>query len=353
MQKKNNKTQNYFDINFNFRLANIKEIIKVMQFLSKNWDNKHILTKNKKYFSYYFKNKNKLNIVICLNKKNKKIYSLFGFIKYSEPAIRRNICGSIGCISKYNKVPPLLGLETFKRMIEIVKPKTYFGIGTNPKNMIPLVSNYLKHFTGKMNHYYILNKNYKKNEFKIAKINQFKFNLIKKKNDNSVKVKEIFLLKEINLSLDLNKGFKDFPYKNFNYIKKRYFDHPIFKYRFFSLEKKTKKALLIARVVVYKSSSVFRIIDYIGNKEILNSINQWCTNILSKENHEYVDLLCTGIQHTLLKKSGFIYKNNKDKNIIPDYFQPFLRKNVEIWYEKKQKKLILFKGDADQDTPRI
>ena len=60
-----------------------------------------------------------------------------------------------------------------------------------------------------------------------------------------------------------------------------------------------------------------------------------------------------GIKSHLLRRAGFVYKSKKDKNIIPDYFQPFIRKNVQVWYEKNKKNLILFKGDADQDTPRL
>ena len=49
-----------------------------------------------------------------------------------------------------------------------------------------------------------------------------------------------------------------------------------------------------------------------------------------------------------------IYKKKKnDLNIIPTYFNPFIKKNVNIYYEKSHKKLILFKGDADGDRPRI
>ena len=41
-----------------------------------------------------------------------------------------------------------------------------------------------------------------------------------------------------------------------------------------------------------RSNSVFRIIDFVGNKEVLFLINELCFEILNTEKHEYVDLLC-------------------------------------------------------------
>ena len=54
----------------------------------------------------------------------------------------------------------------------------------------------------------------------------------------------------------------------------------------------------------------------------------------------------------ILNNSGFIYKSENDQNIIPIYFQPFVKRNITIWYEISKKNTVLFKGDADQDTPR-
>ena len=349
------KKKNFFDKDYIFRLAKVNEANNIMLYLSNNWDKKHILANNKKYFLYQFRNKKKLNIVISINKKNKQIYSIHSFIPYSENKKGKNICGSIACVNKKKKIPPFLGLETFRRMKLITKPITYLGIGTNPKTMIPIIKKYLKHHTGTMNHYYILNKNIDKNKFKIAKVKNFKSSKFNGNKLNNLKTKEIFDPLELKSFLNLNMSYANLPYKDLKYIEKRYFNHPLFKYRFFCLETKNKKkkGILICRVINMRSNSVFRIIDFVGNKEVLFLINELCFEILNTEKHEYVDLLCAGIKFHLLRRAGFVYKSEKDKNIIPDYFRPFIRKNVQVWYEKNKKNLILFKGDADQDTPRL
>ncbi len=33
------------------------------------------------------------------------------------------------------------------------------------------------------------------------------------------------------------------------------------------------------------------------------------------------------------------------------YFDPFLRENIEIWYQKSKEEIVIFKADGDQDRP--
>ena len=56
----------------------------------------------------------------------------------------------------------------------------------------------------------------------------------------------------------------------------------------------------------------------------------------------------------ILSKAGFIKINKKIKIwIIPNYFEPFIRRNVDIKYFtdlKNLKNLRIFKSDGDQIT---
>ena len=79
-----------------------------------------------------------------------------------------------------------------KQMFKLVKHKDYLGIGTNPKTMVPLVNFFFKRFIGKMNHFYMINNNFKK--FKIFK------NFKKKKiriNNSDYELKKISTFKEL------------------------------------------------------------------------------------------------------------------------------------------------------------
>ena len=56
-----------------------------------------------------------------------------------------------------------------------------------------------------------------------------------------------------------------------------------------------------------------------------------------------------------MKSSGFkLINQNSNELIIPNYFNPYLQKNIQIYFfvdSKDIDKVILFKGDGDQDRP--
>ena len=51
--------------------------------------------------------------------------------------------------------------------------------------------------------------------------------------------------------------------------------------------------------------------------------------------------------------SGFKIKKITKKIIIPNYFKPFVQKNIKLRYAfyPSSEKMIFFKGDCDQDRP--
>lgn len=334
--------------NFEFRTARSTDLKSLMLFIKNNWDNKHILGIDKTYFKYQFVNKNKINFILAINEK-KRIEAIHGFIPYSSGK-NKIICGSIVCVDKDSSTP-FLGIEIMKKISLLIPHKTYIGIGTNPKSMIPIVKRFFKRFTGKMRHYYILNS--KLNKFNIAKITR----PVKKIKNIELNYK----LKLVKNALDLKKNFKkklkfkNFPFKEISYINRRYFQHPIYKYKLYLIINHSGKSnsFIVTRDIKFKSDKILSIVDFIGVEKDLSKIGYALKDIMEKGNYEYVDLLCANIREDFLFKSNFILKKQNDKNIIPIYFQPLVRKNVQIWYESSIENLKLFKADADQDTPRI
>jgi hypothetical protein len=330
-----------------FKIAKIQDIKKIMNFIRNYWDKNHILAKNIKFFLYEFQNKKKLNFILAINQK--KIEAIQGFILYGR---RKNshVCGSITCVKKKTKLP-FIGILTMQKMLEINKPKTYCGIGTNPKTMFPLVSKFFKRTLGIMDHFYILNNKY--NNYKIAKIK--KKNSYKSIKNNNYKLNEIFDFKDLKKKFNFKKNYKNLPLKESYYLKKRYFNHPIYKYKFFCQQNRygNFRSFFVAREVCFKDRKALSIVDYRGEINDLGRLKESLIKILNYNKYEYIDLVCTGLNSKILERSGFIKKKKNDLNIIPTYFNPFIKKNVNIYYEKSHKKLILFKGDADGDRPRI
>lgn len=346
-----NKT---FDSKYIFKLAKNNDYKEIMKFLRENWNPKnHILSKNVNFFHYEFSNINNLNFLLAIDRKNFKISALQGFIPYSENIYKSHICASITCVN-LKSTTPFLGIETMIRMLHLLKPKTYCGIGTNPITMLPLVKRYLNRYTGKLTHYYLFNKN--KKNFEIANFPKINFIYENYKNINS---KHIFYREITSFSfLEKNFEFKKFenlPFKSKEYIYKRYFKHPVYNYRFFYIKNKRTnlRSLFIIRKLKFKNSAIIRFVDFIGDINDFFLVRNIANNLFKKENIEYIDFYAARLPNIIKKKIKFRIITSNDKNIIPDYFEPFEKKNVKIFYETSNNKIILFKADADQDRPRL
>ena len=101
----------------------------------------------------------------------------------------------------------------------------------------------------------------------------------------------------------------------------------------------------------YLNSKCLRLVEYFGNTKKIPFLGNDFQYICSKNKYEYIDFYNYGIKKKLLTKIGFVLKSSK-KDIIPNYFNPFI-KNILLRYAyfPKKNKMIIFKGDCDQDRP--
>jgi len=322
-----------------------------MRFINDFWKPNHILGVDNDFFQYEHVDGSNINFFLAINKQTKSISGILGFIPYGKD-LQSHICGVIMQVSPH-EIVPFLGVEIMRQMLNKTNPKTYCGIGTDPKTMIPLVKAFFKREVGIMNHYYYLNPIL--NEFNIIKTSKINKNQLKiadtKKGislDN-INVADEKLINEYYEQLFVEKNL---PRKSLEYLLKRYLHHPIYNYQSYLIydSDSGNQSLLFAREVEYLGTTVFRIIDFLGDVEVLGKLNPWINSIISENCYEYIDILCSGIKQKLFERSGF--KLVKDVDIIvPTYFEPFVCENIEIYFEKSHKDLILFKGDADGDRP--
>ena len=92
--------------------------------------------------------------------------------------------------------------------------------------------------------------------------------------------------------------------------------------------------------------------DFFGRDEDLALAGNEIDRILTEEDYEYIDFYCYGIADSILKDGGFSLRNETDKNIIPNYFDPFLLKNIEIYfYTWFLPDIHVYRGFGDQDRP--
>ena len=231
-----------------------------------------------------------------------------------------------------------LGAKIFFYTIKINKPKLIIGMGIPP---------YLINF-------------HKKNNFIIKKMSHhFMFSSKKeKKNLNKLIIKKIDTFKNIK-DKKIDKLFNyQFPIKSSLYIENRFIKHPIYKYFVYSISFKKEKCLCIFRLVKHRDKNIIRIVDYVGSSDFIKNLKNFYIYILEKYDASYLDFYSYGLPNILLKKSGLSNKDDFKNLIIPNHFEPFQNKNIDILiaylsFYKNNSKIRLFKADSDMDRPHF
>ncbi len=304
-------------------------------FLEKNWNINHIYLKDKNYFKYEFSD----NSNFILAKNDDRIVATLGYFDYDNK-------GDIWTVIWKNAEKMDDGLKCLQFLLN-ADYKSVSSCGINKKT-IPIYE-FLGIKTGRLKHFYILNPEIK--DYKIAKISEKNIKKIDYKN-----VKDIIEVKNIEELLKLidYQELKKYNfYKSPEYFNKRYFKHPYYKYHIL-VKSKVTNSILVYRIVKENGGSCIRIIDFLGEEKEFNELTNYLIDKMLKEKHEYVDIYEVGIEDEILENSGFLERVEKDVNIIPNYFEPFVQENIEIYYMSNCKdKFRMFKGDGDQDRPSI
>jgi hypothetical protein len=334
--------------NIVIRFAIINDVDRIMGSIKEHWDSEHILALNRDFFLYMFGTEDEyINMVIAEVENSHEIAGFLGYIKYSSnepydisPVLWKSIRPRVD----------LLGIEMFFFLIKHTNYHVAISIGINQKTTLPIFRR-LGYFTGKLNHYYRI-ADLKK--YKIAKITDKKIPPVNESKFNILLFNDFYQFKE---KIDMNALNINHPYKDLYYFRHRFFDHPIYHYMVYGVlpEHGGKiSAFFICREIEKFEAKILRIVDYIGNEEYFAGISMTLENIIYKNNYEYIDCYCTGMSEATMQQAGFINRNDDDENIIPNYFEPFLCKNGDIYYwSNALKDVRLFKADADQDQPRL
>ena len=141
----------------------------------------------------------------------------------------------------------------------------------------------------------------------------------------------------------------------------RYLNHPKYKYKIYKVVFKNElKCLFVFRICKYKKFKAIRIVDYIGHKKNFKFGKNLFVSLLNQNSAEFIDLYSYGISNRYIHLSGLknVKKYSKKKIIIPNYFEPFERKNIKLPLAQKFRSkdffpTVFFKGDSDLDRPNI
>lgn len=328
------------------RFAKINDIDKIIMFIKEYWKEDHIFVKDRSFFKYtYVTSNERVNFVLGIGAISGKIYGIRGFI-CSNLNDNPDAWGAIWRKAPY--APKGFGRKLQLYLIENLKPRILAGVGLSKEGL--RAREKLNEQMGRLNHYYRLAN---KDEYRIAVVkNKSIPKVLTELNYTLIEIQTMDRLREVfDCTLYSERRF----YKDDWYIERRYFMYPYYKYRLFGICKENANrfdSILITRDVEHNNSKILRIVDFIGIDQDLEGIYHAIDQLINKNGYEYVDFYQHGISDNIMKSMGMTLRSENDVNIIPNYFEPFFKKNIEIDFSATDiTNLYVFKGDSDQDRP--
>ena len=311
------------------QLTKINKIKQLQVFINKSWKDNHILSKNIKLFKFYYRKDHK-NLNIYTTVSNKEITSFLGFVPTSKFKLKSNYDKDICYLALWFKNEKANSLDVIKKFSYLINQKKWDAICVIGINKTVL-------------------KIYKKFNFKYSKMSHF-YSIVKK--NSLYKNKSTNITKKIKFSIS-----DIFSKKNQEYIYNKYILNPFYDYKVFKLTNNREISLLVVRIINFKKLgyNVFRVIDFIGNYNNLITFKNEINSLALKYNCKFFDFLIGG--NVSLKKFNKFYKKSNINNFIPIYSEPIVNNYSEILFAYKiinnRQKLVLYKGDGDQDRPNL
>lgn len=355
-----------FNENGRIRFAQKKDIPAIMKFIEEYWASNHILAHDREIFEFQYVYGDEVCFVLNEDQETGEIDSVLGYIPYGTEG-DRDIFTAIWKVNKSSGF--MQGTELICYLEKYGRCKNLYCVGLATR--VVSIMKYLRKKIADFDHYYRLNPAVK--EYRIAEIHTFPEGFPGQSGatgqpqpaekpqtpDMSEGVAPQAQFKRVSefaqVEQMLAKGSEErFPYKTPSYVKRRYFEHPEYEYDKWHIRLDGKEALLVCRVQEAAGSRVYRVIDCLGDLGCIAGCGKLFEQIFTEADYEYADCLVCGMDESLMKAAGFTRKSEEDGNIIPNYFEPFEKRNVTIHnFMPKNVDTVMFKGDGDQDRPNF
>ena len=331
---------------YEIRLCKKEEYGELIDFIKMYWSENHIFCKSRKIFEFQHGSAENgyYDFIIAVHKSTGEIHAVLGFIRSSlydmQPMNQPEaIYGALWKVRDdvNNNEIGKLGLGVLYYLIKLFPSSAYITLGLSKFSQ--QIYEALHFNLTVMNHYYIANPLI--NEYKIASSPHL----------GELEGSSVVEIKELDNVPNITNTF--YPDKNKEYIWNRYLRHPVYKYELLGIySAENLLCLWVVRQIEVNGAKCLRLVDMIGTMRAIPKITLQIYHLLERRDCEFIDCYNYGIDETDFLNAGFL-KVDSD-TVIPNYYEPFERKNVDIhcaYYAKKP--VVIFKGDADQDRPNI
>jgi len=329
---------------YSIRYAGKEDIPAILKYIDEKWLKNHWLVREPGVFEWQYTS-DKLDFIIGENEEG-EIKGIMGYISYDDDD-NRDIALSMWMA---NPEDGFLGAQLLSYLMNQVSHRVLFSPGINTST----TERIYKIFgigTGKMNQWYRLSS---RSKYEIAVVRDKSIKSVPVNTNVSVVRYTSFdeMTRDFNHEKHVKREYV--PYKSLSYINRRYFMHPSYSYLVFGVKPDGNETemVIVLRVQEYNGSKVLRFVDLLGNVSNLKCATSFIDNLMLENDCEYVDTFEVGVDEEELILAGWDKITEVSANIIPNYFNPFVQKNIEIHYCSTDKNIVMFKGDGDQDRPK-
>lgn len=339
------KISNELPLGYTIRFAEKKDVSNIMKFIKEHWKKDHILANDRDFFEYEFGiHTEQINFVLLLNDEN-EIAGILGFIPYDETS--RDMFTVMWKVLEHDQIM-FGGVLLLQYLVENGNCRHIYtsGINEGTRN----IYRYLRLQTENLKHFYRLNRNMEQH-LAVVKSSDDLIRVEKENNSHTLRLVEDVV--EFEKKYRPNRNPEQIA-KSSEYVKHRYFTHPIYQYLVYEVCKANVScnSYIIMRVQECKGAKALRVIDYLGNVELIGELTCAIEQLLDELRCEYIDFYEYGIDDEILERAGFVKNSVDSENIIPNYFSPYLCQNINIGIVfENDTKPVIFKGDGDQDRP--
>lgn len=327
------------------RKAELSDIDRIVEFIRQSYYIKnHVFTRERRILNDWHIAGDNVWFVIGEGSESKKIYGIMGYRLYTQD---KSPDVSLDIFQTIKSGDPTLGIRILQYMDEMYPGSCKCSSGVVPR--LKGLYTYLGYQVGTLKHYYRLAD---RNEYKIAQIGK---KIIPSVNKEGYTFKLFDSIQQIKESLSPDIFDWSFPRKNFEYIEHRYFKNIGYEYKVWGIfnSEAQCKGLLSGRDIQLNGAKCCKIVDFIGNDEVLRHCGAAFAKLIEDADYEYIDFYEIGIEDDIMTEAGFVL-NDKTDNIIPHYFEPYVLENIDIYYcTNKTEKFHAYRSDGGQERPNF
>ncbi len=334
------------DDGYVYEFAAATAVDEVMAFVREQWKPGHILGLDRPFFEYEFLRGDRLNIALARHRATGAIAAMEGFIPASESADAD--VSLVMWKTKKGAENPFLGVNVMKFLATEGGFRRLSSCGIN-KRTVPIY-HYLGYRTGTLKHFYLLNRHLTRHAIAVVGAAT---PAPRRPEALQVPLQRLETFAAFERLFDWRRYRERVQFKDGWYVNRRYFAHPIYRYAAWALGAGTEaQAVIVTREVSHDGAKALRIVDFFGDEAAWPGAADGIRRLMEEGGYEYVDFYQDGISDGVLMAAGFTLRGPEDANVIPNYFEPFVRENVDIAFATSTSAPThFFKADGDQDRP--